>query len=386
MRLIVFFVGLAMTMQASAQVRIQNATASARFEAGSDLRIAEEQRSATWSAASISYSHPQPPYFFGGGGYAVVGFGLDNFLSLESGSEVGQRPGAPATRTFNRGTAEIVIDEPTSTWLVSSAGSGTITTAASSATRFELVPHSESAMIEGLPPEARGKIVFPGPFPNPGEMCVTLHPGVYLVKLENETYQPEHRQQFSSLRVSTPHTYLDFAPISAELRSPSPREVCSGGFLVFDPSWRRATDVEWQVEDQRVAGGWVNITGRSHRLENGLGVSADGQILPLWSEVAFRDYSNTGGQTARVRVRAFNGCGEETFSQPVTVTVHTCCRADIDWSTQVDATDIFVFLDAWFARLGPGAYNDPIDWDHSGTIDATDVFQFLDSWFAERGC
>jgi hypothetical protein len=62
----------------------------------------------------------------------------------------------------------------------------------------------------------------------------------------------------------------------------------------------------------------------------------------------------------------------------------------VNFSSAVDADDIFVFLNLWFAQLSAAPPVDPAppavstDFDGSGVIDADDIFTFLNLWFA--GC
>ncbi len=62
--------------------------------------------------------------------------------------------------------------------------------------------------------------------------------------------------------------------------------------------------------------------------------------------------------------------------------------ADFDWSGTVDATDLFVYLDAWFVQVDAGGSGGvgvglPTDLDDSGDVDVTDLFAFLDAWFSK---
>lgn len=54
------------------------------------------------------------------------------------------------------------------------------------------------------------------------------------------------------------------------------------------------------------------------------------------------------------------------------------CRADFDWSGSVTVTDIFEFLNAWFAG------NPAADFDGMNGVDVADIFALLNAWFA--GC
>lgn len=64
--------------------------------------------------------------------------------------------------------------------------------------------------------------------------------------------------------------------------------------------------------------------------------------------------------------------------------IEPACAADFDQSGTADATDIFIFLDAWFAQNGLSGPGLSADIDGSGSVEATDIFVFLDAWFA--GC
>ncbi len=65
-----------------------------------------------------------------------------------------------------------------------------------------------------------------------------------------------------------------------------------------------------------------------------------------------------------------------------------CCSADFDGVGGITVTDLFDFLDTWFAQAGnpPSAPPAPsADFDVSGTVDVVDLFGFLDAWFAQAG-
>jgi hypothetical protein len=54
------------------------------------------------------------------------------------------------------------------------------------------------------------------------------------------------------------------------------------------------------------------------------------------------------------------------------------CRADADCSGVLSVSDIFSFLNQWFAG------EDAADFDASGGFSVGDIFAFLNAWFA--GC
>jgi hypothetical protein len=61
------------------------------------------------------------------------------------------------------------------------------------------------------------------------------------------------------------------------------------------------------------------------------------------------------------------------------------CSADFNGSQSVNATDIFAFLDAWFAQNGQNGPGLSADFNGSQSVNATDIFAFLDAWFAQNG-
>ncbi len=67
----------------------------------------------------------------------------------------------------------------------------------------------------------------------------------------------------------------------------------------------------------------------------------------------------------------------------------SACAADIDHDGEVWVTDLFLFLDAWFAQFGQLQQPLPAplltaDVVRDGVVDVTDLFEFLDKWF--DGC
>jgi hypothetical protein len=73
--------------------------------------------------------------------------------------------------------------------------------------------------------------------------------------------------------------------------------------------------------------------------------------------------------------------------------VQPACPCDLNGSGFVDADDIFVFLEAWFAaafgECNPMAtQTDPAcvaDADRSGTVTSDDIFAYLNQWFESLG-
>jgi hypothetical protein len=56
------------------------------------------------------------------------------------------------------------------------------------------------------------------------------------------------------------------------------------------------------------------------------------------------------------------------------------CPADVNASGGVDADDLFVFLDAWFAGSITSA-----NFNGDCCVDSDDLFAYLDAWFAQNG-
>jgi hypothetical protein len=69
--------------------------------------------------------------------------------------------------------------------------------------------------------------------------------------------------------------------------------------------------------------------------------------------------------------------GDNTACNLPGVDTQPCCHADFDQNGAVTVTDIFAFLNAWFA-------GDPHADINGGGITTQDIFDFLNAWFA--GC
>jgi hypothetical protein len=124
-----------------------------------------------------------------------------------------------------------------------------------------------------------------------------------------------------------------------------------------------------------------------------LAVVADG-IEPLsyqWLRdgVALSDSVNLRGSASNVvQIRAASvgeageytcvvtdACGAFATSAPALISV---CTADFDGDGHLGISDVFAFVNAWFAA-------DPLaDIDGNGEIEVADIFAFLNAWFA--GC
>lgn len=82
---------------------------------------------------------------------------------------------------------------------------------------------------------------------------------------------------------------------------------------------------------------------------------------------------------------ATNACGEVASVGVIL----SACTADFVCPSEVDADDLFAFLDLWFAEMGQPAPTPPnafgSDLNASGSVDADDLFAFLDAWFEEQG-
>lgn len=96
---------------------------------------------------------------------------------------------------------------------------------------------------------------------------------------------------------------------------------------------------------------------------------------------ALNDTLYVGGAFTRIDGRPVGYWGRWSCTQ--------VCTADFDGNSLVQVTDIFVFLNAWFAGCNgtiPGApcLGRNADINASGSIDVPDIFSFLAQWFA--GC
>lgn len=142
------------------------------------------------------------------------------------------------------------------------------------------------------------------------------------------------------------------------------------------------------------------------------GASPDGVFLEVssndgstWTTVASHTTQNvTGWQRVSISQATLTGLGVANTNQMRlrfsardigtaatveagidNISVHTSnpCLCDFDGNTTVDVTDLFDFLDAWFAQSGQMGANLSSDFDNSGTVDVVDLFGFLDCWFAQ---
>ncbi len=92
----------------------------------------------------------------------------------------------------------------------------------------------------------------------------------------------------------------------------------------------------------------------------------------LGSALAF---NATAGTTYTLRVGGYNGLSGPSFGNGNLV-IQPACPCDINGGG-LSATDIFDFLNAWFASAPAANIN-------GGALDTTDIFDFLNCWFA--GC
>lgn len=95
--------------------------------------------------------------------------------------------------------------------------------------------------------------------------------------------------------------------------------------------------------------------------------------------------SETGHWYATVSLRDSTAFVGEAI---VRVRVTPFCAADYDKDEDVDVTDLFAFLDNWFAQAGgppPAPPAASADFDGNNSVDVVDLFGFLDAWFAQAG-
>lgn len=86
----------------------------------------------------------------------------------------------------------------------------------------------------------------------------------------------------------------------------------------------------------------------------------------------------------------FNGVATQgdsvTGFRLVTIPAPTPCNlADFDHGGSVSVTDLFGFLDAWFAQFGQSGSGLAADFDGSGSVAVSDLFGYLDTWFEYFG-
>jgi hypothetical protein len=107
----------------------------------------------------------------------------------------------------------------------------------------------------------------------------------------------------------------------------------------------------------------------------------DGAYLATDSLSPFTFTWNTAGYSGRhtLVAKAYElQNGTEAVGLPVSVTITPACDANFDGVNGLGVSDIFAFLNAWFA-LDPRA-----DFNHVNGVTVQDIFDFLNAWFA--GC
>ena len=125
--------------------------------------------------------------------------------------------------------------------------------------------------------------------------------------------------------------------------------------------WSPAFGIE-PLYDRLVAQGVTNLAGWT--LLSATGVSSDGRVIV--------------------------GTGIDPMGQSQAwKVVYPACLADFDGIDGITVTDLFLFLDAWFAQFGQLQQPLPAplltaDVVRDGVVDVTDLFEFLDKWF--DGC
>lgn len=165
------------------------------------------------------------------------------------------------------------------------------------------------------------------------------------------------------------------AAVHSTGRCPGSEFTCSAS----TPGGGEPFSYRWQIADAGAPGGWSDLV--------------DGPLvvggLP-WGEVTGSSLSECvfdhdpaappTGFTTRVAIAST--CG---FAVSGGVNLDFC-RADFDCAGGVSQSDLFAYVDAWFAQLPGGAPGTPsADFDRSGDVSVADLFGFLDAWFAEFG-
>lgn len=63
----------------------------------------------------------------------------------------------------------------------------------------------------------------------------------------------------------------------------------------------------------------------------------------------------------------------------------TSCPADFDLDGHTTVSDLFAYLDDWFAQFPSAGSGLSADYDDNGAVDVADLFTFLDDWFSGFG-
>ena len=67
------------------------------------------------------------------------------------------------------------------------------------------------------------------------------------------------------------------------------------------------------------------------------------------------------------------------------ISVALSCKADFDGNGSVGVSDLFTFLDLWFAQFGQSGSGFAADFDGNGSVAVNDLFGYLDVWFEYFG-
>ncbi|HPO92750.1 MAG TPA: hypothetical protein PL072_04685 [Phycisphaerales bacterium] len=127
------------------------------------------------------------------------------------------------------------------------------------------------------------------------------------------------------------------------------------------------------VRDESLAPGQARVIFHGLFAEVEVPVPATGSIFQL---EATNDTQDENGRSLGP-LTGVTLIGPNAYFDDVAVDiVHRHCICDFDQSGAVGVSDLFQFLDAWFAL------DESSDFDGSGDWGVADLFQFLDCWFA----
>jgi hypothetical protein len=120
------------------------------------------------------------------------------------------------------------------------------------------------------------------------------------------------------------------------------------------------------IDDPMVLNGTTLLT--NNFLSFGASIPGSGSILTL-----------------RLRAQSDGNTEGFAFDNIVITSAAAPCPGNHDGNGQVDADDLFAFLDDWFAQNGVCMSGCTANYIAPDAVDADDLFAFLDIWFANNG-
>jgi hypothetical protein len=159
---------------------------------------------------------------------------------------------------------------------------------------------------------------------------------------------------------------------------PAAKTVCPTGSAPFSVVASGSAPFTYQWQVQTSPGVWQTMGNDPGPLPCGGGASS--YATPINSAsvtIGLRPCPGNAGAAERFQIRCIvaNACGTGVTSNEATYTI---CPADFDCNGTLAVSDIFSYLNAWFAGV-PGA-----EFDGVSGLQIADIFAFLNAWFA--GC